>query len=82
MLFLFMPPNAIKGFLVYLLKLLNLNIPKDFLDFFVLNKGDKKICSTFCFSLILISFKEWAEPTIICLLFLYRFIFSLLNAGI
>ena len=61
-LFLLIPPNAIIGFFVNLVRLLNFNTSRVLFDFLVLNKGARKICSTFCFSLSLISLIECAEP--------------------
>ena len=57
------PPKAIISFFVSFEIKLNLFIPKKFL--FSLNKEDKKIFSTFCFSLILISLRLCADPTIL-----------------
>ena len=46
-----------------LAKILNLITPKKFL--FFLNNDDKKILLTFWFSFVLISFRLWADPTIL-----------------
>ena len=55
------PPKATTFFLVKFDSILNLLIPRKFL--FFLNKDDKKIFLTACFSLILISLTLCADPT-------------------
>ena len=65
----FIPPKGTTIFFVSFFKLINLKIPKFLLYFLLSKRGDKKIYLTFCFSLILISLREWADPNNINLFF-------------
>ena len=77
------PPSAITFFLVLSARRLNFVEFKKFLHLLVLKIGDKKINSVPCFSLILISFIECAEPSIVnfCLIFVLLIFRLLLNEG-
>lgn len=82
-LFFVIPPSATMSPGKNLEKILNLIIFKNFFDFFILNRGDKKITCTPCFFFSLISFKLCAEPRIGIFLFCnFLTDMSLLNDGI
>ena len=76
------PPRAITFFLVIFDNVLNLCTSKNSLLFLTLKIGEINIKSTFCFFLISISLKLWAEPIIFNLLSIFpRIEKFLLNEG-